>query len=341
MKKILNVLYVTTDGCYLSLDGENVVINKDHETIARIPLHTIEGVVSFGFKGVSPALMGKCAELNKQIVFLSPNGKFLARSIGKQYGNILLRRKQFSLSQNERMSIAKNIISAKLYNSASVLRRGFSDHPDVNDAIKLKESSISLKDLSKKAYSVKDDAELRGMEGEGGSIYFSVFNQLICQNKDTFDFNGRTRRPPLDRVNAMLSFGYSLLTSMCVSALETVGLDPYCGVFHVDRPGRCSLALDLEEEFRAYLVDRFVLTLINRKMVNERHFAVRENGAVSLNDEGRKIFLQNWFDKKKEVITHPYLGEKMEIGFIPHVQALLLGRYFRGDLSEYPPFLWK
>ncbi len=341
MKKLLNTLYVTTENAYLSLDGETVVILSEGQEPGKIPLHLFEGIVTFGYTGASPALMGKCAEYNKQIVFLTPQGKFLARSIGKQYGNILLRKKQFALSEQGRFQIAKNMISAKLYNSSSVIRRAISDYPRRLDCQTWGESERVLKQNAKAVYWLKDAESLRGIEGASAVSYFSVFDQLILQQRESFRFQGRSRRPPLDNVNALLSFGYALLTSMCVSALETVGLDPYLGFFHADRPGRCSLALDLEEEFRAYLVDRFVLSLINRKMITEKAFYQKENGAVLLTDEGRKSFLTAWQERKKEVIVHPFLKEKVEVGLLPYVQAMLLARFLREDLDEYPPFLWK
>lgn len=341
MKKLLNTLYVTTDKSYLSLDIETVVVSVEGKELGKIPLHTIDGIVSFSYVGASPALMGKCAEYNKPIVFLTPQGKFLARSIGKQYGNILLRKKQFLLSESERFRIAKNMISAKLHNSSAVLRRAVSDYPERLDCNLLRRMESDIKTAAKEVFYTESPDTLRGIEGECATKYFSVFNQLILQQKEDFCFNGRSRRPPLDNVNAMLSFGYSLLTSMCVSALETVGLDPYLGFFHADRSGRCSLALDLMEEFRAYMVDRFVLSLINRKMVNANDFYQKENGAVFLTNEARKTFLTAWQARKKEVILHPFLKEKVQEGLLPYMQAMLLARYLRGDLDDYPMFFWK
>ena len=341
MKKLLNTLYVTTEKAYLSLDGETVVVSSEGKEVGKIPLHTIDGIVSFSYIGASPALMGKCAEYNKSVVFLSPQGKFLARSIGKQYGNILLRKKQFLLSDEVRFQIAKNMISAKLNNSSAVIRRAASDYPVRLDSLLLKEIESDLKRSAKEVFRSNCIDSLRGIEGESASKYFSVFNQLILQQKEEFVFNGRSRRPPMDAVNAMLSFGYSLLTSMCVSALETVGLDPYLGFFHATRSGRCSLALDLMEEFRAYMVDRFVLTLINRKMICAKDFFKKENGAVLLTEDGRKIFLTAWQNRKKEVVVHPFLKEKISEGMLPYVQAMLLSRFLRDDLDDYPPFYWK
>lgn len=343
MKKILNTLYVMTEDAYLALDGENVLILKDDAVLGRVPLHTIDGIVAFSYVGASPALMGKCAEMNKQLVFCRPSGKFLARVSGKQYGNILLRREQFRRCEDEQWKahMTSLVVSAKLYNSASVLRRAVSDHAARVDVDKLNAIEETLRELGKSAFASGDIDSLRGKEGEGASLYFSVFDQLILQQEEDFAFVSRSRRPPFDRINAMLSFGYALLTSLCVSALETVGLDPYAGFFHTDRPGRCSLALDLMEEFRAPLVDRFVLTAINRRMVTKSAFRREENGAVLLTEEGKREFLSLWQKKKRETLMHPYLKETVEWGLVPYVQALLMARYLRGDLNDYPPFFWK
>ena len=341
MKRLLNTLYVTTENAYLSLDGENVVVKAGEKLLGRIPLHTIDGIVAFGYSGASPALMGKCAEYNKPITFLSMNGKFLARTIGKQYGSILLRREQYCMPEERRSKIAARVVSAKLHNSAAVLRRAVSDHPDRIDKEKVGMVAQNLKDASVRAFSTEDVFSLRGIEGECAEQYFSVFDQLILRQKSDFQFRNRNRRPPLDNVNAMLSFGYSLLTSLCVSAAETAGLDAYCGFFHTDRPGRCSLALDLEEEFRAYLVDRMVLSLINKGIMTADMFCKKESGAVLFTDEGKKAFIGAWQTRKREVCMHPFLKEKVEIGMLPYVQAMLLARYLRGDLDDYPPFLWK
>lgn len=343
MKKLLNTLYVTSEDAYLSLDGENVVILSGEETRGRFPLHTLEGIVTFGYTGASPALMGKCAEMNKPLVFMRTNGRFLARVVGKQYGNVLLRMAQHACfnEKTDAFHIAKNIISAKLTNSAAVLRRAVSDHEIRLDATAISEKAAFLKNNSLRAYKAVDFASLRGLEGESANQYFSVFDQLILQQKDDFQYNGRSRRPPMDPVNAMLSFGYSLLTSMCTNALEAVGLDPYIGIFHTERPGRCSLSLDLAEEFRAAFVDRFILSLINMKMVSYKSFSKENDGAVLLTDDARKDFLTAWQRKKQEELIHPYLGEKAAWGLMPHIQAMLLARFLRGDIDDYPPFIWK
>jgi len=343
LKKLLNTLYVTSEDAYLSLDGENVVILSGEEVKGRFPLHTLEGIVTFGYTGTSPALMGKCAEMNKPLVFMRANGRFLARVTGKCCGNVLLRTAQHTALNGgtKAFLIAKNMISAKLANSAAVLRRAASDHEMRIDSEAVLDAAACLKENSVKTYRAADFASLRGLEGESANRYFSVFDQMILQQKEYFRFYGRNRRPPLDPVNALLSFGYSLLTSMCTNALEAVGLDSYVGVFHTERPGRCSLALDLAEELRAPLIDRFVLSLINMKMVSPRSFCEENDGAVLLTDEARRDFLTAWQKKKQEEMTHPYLGEKVQWGLVPHVQAMLLARFLRGDIDDYPPFVWK
>lgn len=343
MKKLLNTLYITTPDRYLSLDGENVVISADREEIGRIPLHNLERIMVFGSSGASPALMGKCASESRELVFMSRSGRFLARVEGEVNGNVLLRRKQYRIADDSKQSleIARNMISAKLYNSRWTLERTVRDHPMRVDTELFRTKSLFLKEAIANASSAENHDSLRGVEGEAASVYFSVFDDMILQQKDNFIFRGRNRRPPLDRVNAMLSFSYSLCTGMCSSALEAVGLDPYVGFLHTDRPGRRSLALDLLEEFRALMCDRFVLTLINKRTVSPEHFTLREDGAVLLNDEGRRVFLTAWQNRKDDEIRHPFLDEKVQWGMLPYAQALLLARYLRGDLDAYPPFLWK
>jgi CRISPR-associated protein Cas1 len=343
LKKLLNTLYVTSPDSYLSLDGENVVILEKEEELGRIPLHNLEAIVCFGYRGISPALMGGCAMRDISLCFMTPQGKFLARVTGGVRGNVILRKKQYEASENAEFSlgVAKNCILGKIYNGKWVLERATRDHGLQVDVDALKRASAFMQQSLNYVWECTDMAQLRGYEGEAASVYFRVFNQLILQQKKDFKFSGRNKRPPLDNVNAMLSFVYTLLTNMVASALETVGLDPYVGFMHTDRPGRVSLALDLIEELRPVLADRFVLGLINRKMVSGKDFSKKEDGAVLMTDRARKLLLTEWQNRKKEVITHPYLGEKVEWGMIPFVQAMLLARYLRGDLDEYPPFFWK
>ena len=343
MKKLLNTLYVTSENSYLALDGENVVVFDEKTEIGRLPLHNLEGIVSFGYRGTSPALMGACAERNISLCYLTPQGKFLARISGRVKGNVILRQQQYASSRDEQVSldIARNCILGKVYNARWVLERAVRDHELQIDAEQVKTASGFLKQSLEFIQVSQSKDQLRGYEGEAASIYFGVFDQLILQQKRDFAFHGRNKRPPLDPVNALLSFVYTLLTHTITSALETVGLDPYVGYLHTDRPGRASLSLDLIEELRAVLADRFVLSLINKKMVSKKNFSKKENGAVLMDDEARRKVLTEWQNKKKEVITHPFLKEKVEWGMVPYVQAMLLARYLRGDLDGYPVFLWK
>ena len=343
MKKLLNTLYTTNPDYYLSLEGETVTVLSDKKKIGKIPLHNLESIITCGYMGASPALMGKCAQEGISIIFLSRNGKFLARIVGEQYGNVILRKTQYRVSEceEESLKLAKCFIMSKLYNSRWILERAIRDHKLRVDTEALKRASLTLKNSLNSSYECKSMDSLRGIEGEAASIYFGVFNELILQQEEDFNFELRSRRPPLDRVNALLSFAYVLLTSMCTSALESVGLDPYVGFMHTIRPGRKSLALDLVEELRSVFADRFVITLINKKIILSKNFIEQEDGAVLLNDEGKKIFFKYWQQKKLEVIEHPYLKEKVEWGMVPYVQALLLSRYLRGDLDSYPAFFWK
>ena len=343
MKKLLNTLYVTSENSYLSLDGENIVVFEEKAEVGRLPLHNLEGIVSFGYRGTSPALMGACAERNISLCYMTPQGEFLARVIGKTKGNVLLREQQYASSKNDEISlgIARSCIIGKVYNARWILERAVRDHSLQIDVDKVKNASNKLKNSLEYIQNCQSKEQLRGYEGEAAAVYFGVFNELILQQKKEFIFGERNRRPPLNNVNALLSFVYTLLTNSITSALESVGLDPYVGYLHTERPGRASLSLDLIEELRAVLADRFVLSLINKKMVNGKSFVRKENGAVLMNDEARRKILTEWQNKKKETLTHPYLQEKIEWGMVPYVQAMLLARYLRGDLDGYPVFLWK
>ena len=343
MKRLLNTLYITSSDRYLSLDGENVVVRSQDEEIGRVPLHNLEAIVTFGYAGASPALMGACAKRNIDLSFLTPSGRFLARVSGEVRGNVTLRKEQYRISEDREkcMPIARNFITGKVYNARWVLERAARDYPLRLDAEKLKAKSAFLADSISNIRKSGSPEELLGLEGEAAYVYFSVFDDLILQQKESFNFHGRSRRPPMDAVNAMLSFAYTLLAGMCGSALEAVGLDPYVGFFHTDRPGRMSLALDMMEELRAVMADRFVLTMINKRMIGPEGFTKKEDGAVIMDDETRKQFLAAWQAKKAETIRHPFLDEKMEWGMVPYAQALLLARMIRGDLDEYPPFFWK
>lgn len=343
MKHLLNTLYILSEDIYLSLDGENVVANRDRQAAARYPLHTLQNIITFSYAGASPALMGACAERQIGLAFCTPRGRFLARACGESSGNVLLRRSQYRAADDPAQScqISRTMIFGKLFNTRWSIERTRRNHGLRVDSEKLALASQQIYGLLPQVKAVTVPEELRGLEGVGASAYFGVFDEMILGDKETFSFHGRSRRPPLDAVNAMLSFAYSLLAHDCASALESVGLDAYVGFLHRDRPGRTSLALDLMEELRPCMADRFVLTLINNRQVKAADFLYMESGAVLLTDDGRKTFLKNWQEKKKETLTHPYLGEKLPWGMIPYIQALLLARYLRGDLDDYPPFLWK
>jgi len=343
MRKLLNTLYVTTPESYLALDGENVVVLLDNEEKRRIPLHMLEGISYFGYKGTSPALMGACAEHGIRLSYFTPSGRFLVAATANENGNVLLRKRQYRLSDDPVMSaeIARSFILAKIYNSRWILERATRDHPQRVDVAAIKESCRVLADKIRALEQCKDLDTLRGLEGSASERYFSHFNDMILSDDERFCFSGRNRRPPLDRVNALLSFLYALLSNTCASALQQAGLDPYVGFLHRDRPGRISLALDLMEEFRGLFCDRLALTLINTRIISAGDFDCKENGAVFLNDSGRKAAIKAWHARKQETIMHPYLSEKVPWGLVPHLQALLLARYLRGDLDAYPPFLWK
>lgn len=343
MKQLLNTLFVTSEDIYLSLEGENVLANRNQQIVARYPLHTLQSIVSFSYSGASPALMGACARRGVGLAFCTPKGRFLARVCGENNGNVLLRREQYRAADDPLRSclIARNMIFGKLSNSAASIQRTIRDHaPRVKDC-GLESASAQIRELLPPTLGLTDMETLRGFEGVGASAYFGVFDHLLLSRKEDFCFQGRSRRPPLDRVNAMLSFAYSLLANDCASALESVGLDSYVGFLHRDRPGRTSLALDLMEELRPCMADRFVLTLVNNRMIKPDDFQMEDSGAVLLVDDGRRKFLKAWQERKQDAITHPFLNEKISWGMIPYVQALLLARFLRGDLDAYPPFLWK
>lgn len=340
---MLNTLFVTTEDAYLSLDGENVVIRQGESTLGRYPLHILEGILCFSYRGASPALMGKCAQLGINLAFLTPRGRFLARACGESHGNVLLRRTQYRIADDPDHSclIARNFIFGKVSNSRHVIDRTRRDHALRIDVERFQAVSDQLKALLPPIMTETNLDSLRGLEGTAATQYFGIMDDMILQAKDSFYFHERNRRPPLDNMNAMLSFVYVVLGNECASALEMVGLDSYVGFLHRDRPGRTSLAQDLLEELRPCMADRFILTLVNDRIVSASDFQKQENGAVLLTDKGRKTILKEWQSRKQVKITHPYLKEKIEWGLVPYVQALLLARHLRGDLEAYPPFLWK
>lgn len=343
MKKLLTTLYITIPDAYLALKGENISIIKNDESIGRVPLHNLEGICTFGRQGASPALMAACIERDIAITFLTTNGRIRGRVIGPSNGNVVLRKTQYRMSDDEVKSaqIARHFLIGKIYNSKWTLERMTRDHGLRIDVGKFKKTSAYLTESMNQLMPIEDLEVLRGIEGNAASAYFSLMDDMILQQKEDFFFKGRNRRPPLDNVNALLSLTYTLLSTDVGAALESVGLDAYVGFLHRDRPGRMSLALDLMEELRSVFADRFVLSIINKKQIQAADFVKKESGAVIMTDEARKKVFELWHNKKDEKITHPFLKEKISWGLVPHAQALLLARYIRGDLDAYPPFLWK
>ncbi len=343
MRKLLNTLFVMTDGAYLHKEGEAVVIRVDGELKHRIPIHGIGAIVCFGNVSCSQYLMGFCAENGVEVVFLSINGRFLARVLGKIQGNVLLRRQQFRYADNEnfKVEVSRAFVAGKIANSRKVLHRALRDHAEKIDADRINDALDRLKYYLGMLEFADNMDIVRGIEGSSANVYFEVFDNLIVAQKDKFTFTGRNRRPPRDRVNALLSFLYTLLRIDAVSALSAVGLDPYVGFLHADRPGRESLALDLMEEFRPFLADRIALSLINTRQISPRDFDVKEAGAVWLNDSGRKKVIKAYQERKREKIHHPFVDETVEIGLLVHIQARLLAKFIRGELDAYPPFVWR
>ncbi|WKZ68450.1 MAG: type I-C CRISPR-associated endonuclease Cas1c [Melioribacteraceae bacterium] len=339
MKKHLNTLYITSEDAFVHKERETFVVKINDEKVFQAPTHSIENIVCFGFRALTPALMAYCAEINIGISYLSMNGKFLARVYGAQKGNVLLRKAQYAISDDEFLSLklARPIIAAKVSNYRYILLRHQRNHPDLSP----EEIELVVDVMAKRLKKIEETRsldELRGYEGECANIYFSVLSNLITSQKDDFTFTQRSKRPPLDPANALLSFTYAILVNDVRSALETVGLDPQVGFLHQLRSGRPSLALDVMEEFRAYMGDRIMLNLINLKQVSKKDFEIRESGEVRMSDDARKALLTAYQKRKQEEITHPFLGEKMTIGLLPHIQAQLLARYIRGDIEDYPPF---
>lgn len=338
MRKLLNILYVTTPESYLSKDGENVVVSVKQEERFRIPIINLEGIITFGYMGASPGLMKLCADNGVSLSFLSPNGRFIGRLQGPVHGNVLLRKTQYQINDDIERSLhfAQLFVAGKIQNYRTILQRFIRDN---GDSIQIAGAIKSLEKSKQWALNANDLPSLIGVEGDAANSYFEVFPMLLLHQKDGFPFHGRNRRPPKDAVNAMLSFVYALLANETAAALESVGLDPYVGFLHSLRPGRTSLALDLMEELRAYLGDRLVLSLINRKQVSPNDFITQGESGVIMTDNCRKIVLTAWQNRKKETIVHPYLEEKITIGLLPYVQALLLARTIRGDIDDYPVFL--
>lgn len=343
MRKMLNTLYVTTQGAYLNKEGETVVVSVDRQTRLRLPIHTLSSIVCFGQVSCSPFLLGHCAEHDVSISFMTGYGKFLARVIGPAAGNVLLRREQYRRADDLAASakLARLFVLGKVVNCRTVMSRALRDHGPRIDAEGLERTVGRFGTLAQRLLREDGLDDIRGLEGRAANDYFGLFDHLIVTQKGDFVFAGRNRRPPLDRVNCLLSFLYSLLYHDVRSALESVGLDPAVGFLHRDRPGRMSLALDLMEEFRPVLADRLALSLINLGQVKKGGFQTTESGAVIMNDESRKTLLVEYQKRKQTEIEHPFLREKLSIGMLPFAQAQLLSRHLRGDLDEYPPFIWR
>ena len=343
MQRFLNTLYVTTQKTYIHKKGEAIEVIVEDKTVATIPMINLDSIVCFGNIYVSPFLLGAAPQHNITISFLSETGKFLARVQGPVAGNVLLRKAQYRMSDDKEKSarIAKYFITGKIANQRTVLQRAIRDHKDKVNVEKIQKAVDSLSKSIDKVENETDLDKLRGIEGDSAETYFSVFDELITAQKSGFKFEGRNRRPPLDAVNAMLSYVYTLLYHDMISALEVVGLDPAVGFMHRDRPGRLSLALDLMEEFRAFFADRLVLSLINRNEISPEQFETTASGAVVMNESARKTIINAYQKKKEVVLNHPYVEKKMHLAILFQTQTRLLARHLRGDIDGYPVYIWK
>jgi CRISP-associated protein Cas1 len=342
MKKHLNTLFVTTQGAYLAKDGETVAVRVDGEVVLRLPVHTLDGIICFGNVGCSPFLMGFCAERDVTLSFLSENGRFLARVQGPVSGNVLLRREQYRRADDPvfSASIARQFMTGKIANCRTAMQRALRDHPDKVDTVALEKAISRLTASLRRLQDELPLDEVRGIEGDAAHVYFGVFDHLLVREKESFFLRERNRRPPLDRMNCLLSFLYTLLMHDVRSALESVGLDPAVGYLHRDRPGRPGLALDIMEEFRP-MIDRLAISLVNLGQLQGKDFTISESGAIRMTDAARKTVLVSYQKRKQEELSHPFLDEKMEIGLFFYAQALLLSRLLRGELDGYPPVIWK
>lgn len=343
MKQLLNTLYVMTQGAYVCLDHETVKVEVDGKLQMQVPLHHLGAIVTFGNVMLSPFIMGRCADDGRAVVILDWNGRFKCRVVGKTTGNVLLRQAQYEAVRDRERSaaIARNIVAGKVKNSREVLMRGARETEHSEESAALRKAADVLADA---LFHLKDNNDLdniRGLEGEAAHAYFGVFDTMVKpEERVPFKMNGRSRRPPLDPMNGLLSFLYTLLLNDCITAVEGVGLDSQMGFLHAMRPGRPSLGLDLMEEFRSVLADRVALTLINRKQITDKHFEVRPGGATYLNDAGRKEVVVAYQKRKQDEFHHPILDEKVTFGLLPHVQGRLLARHLRGDLEQYTPVLY-
>ncbi len=344
MRRMLNTLFVTTQGAWISQKGENIIVHLSKEESRAFPIHLFESILCFGQVNVTAPAMGFCAEHGVNLAFFTEYGKFIARVQGEVHGNVLLRREQYRIADNETrcVSLVRNILLGKLLNSKIVLQRSLRDHQQDADTGKSFKNTCALLDsYILQIKNLQSISEMRGIEGIAAKNYFDLLNFMIIQQKEDFKFIGRNRRPPTDNVNAMLSYVYTLLSHDITSALEAVGLDPAVGFLHTDRSGRPSLALDLMEEFRTWLADRFVLSLINMKQIKSNGFTLTPSGAVVMNNETRKTIIAEWQSRKQDELTHPFTGEKIQIGNLAYLQSMLLARYIRGDIKEYPAFVWR
>ena len=343
MRKLLNTLYVSSQGSYLHREGETVVVEREKQQVLQLPIHTIGGIVCFGNVLCSPFLLAFCAERDVSVSFLSEHGRFLASVRGPVSGNVLLRRQQYRMADDEKATqgIASNVVSGKLANCRIVINRTVRDHAAKVNVDALRKTSESIGKVIERIPRANDVDEVRGFEGQAAAEYFRVFNHLIVDQKEDFVFLERNRRPPLDEVNALLSFVYTLLAHDVRSALETVGLDPAVGFLHRDRPGRPGLALDIMEEFRPVIADRIVLSLINRRQIGKKGFTKAANGAVTMDDETRKTVLTEYQSRKQDEVYHPFIEETVPIGLLFFIQANLMARFIRGDIDGYPPFFWR
>lgn len=340
MKKLLNTLYLTQEDFYLTRERDNIVIKQDGKVVSRFPYRIIDGIVCFSYLGASPSLIELCSENHINLSFHTPQGRFCGRFVGSTNGNVLLRREHYRIADSDiSLEYAKRFMLAKISNARKYLIRFRRDHRDRIDSRLFEDINTELTWAIENIQLAPDKDVLLGIEGQAANQYFRAFNDLVLTDKETFRFNGRTRRPPQDCVNALLSFGYSLLTYECQSALEAVGLDSYVGFYHKDRPGRASLALDLVEEFRSFIVDRFVFSLINKGQLTKKHFEIKETGSVLLTEKGRAIFIEAWQKRKHLEAVHPFTKEKVKMMLLPYVQAQLLAKTIRGELDSYPPFL--
>ncbi len=346
MRRLRNTIYVTSEGAWLRKDGANLVVEVDGAERGRAPLHLLEGLVSFGRAGASPSLLAACAEAGIAVSLLDPNGRFLARVEGPRSGNVLLRRAQFRASEDaaRAVPIVRGIVAAKAANQRTVIRRALRDHGESLDPARaeaLAGAEARLTDVARRTLVTATVDSLRGLEGEAAQVYFGTFDALVRVEDPALRFTGRSRRPPLDRMNALLSSLYAMLGHDCRSALEAHGLDPQVGFLHADRPGRASLALDLMEELRPVLADRLTLSLVNRRQLGADDFVVEEAGGVRLKDEARKRVLVAWQERKRDELRHPFLDETLPLGLVAHAQAQMLARHLRGDLDGYPAFVWR